>query len=35
VPCLGLLILLMVNQNATMILQENGHEVGQLGAKAS
>ena len=30
----GLLILLMVNQKATTILQENGYEVGLLGAKS-
>jgi predicted RNA-binding Zn-ribbon protein involved in translation (DUF1610 family) len=35
VPCLGLLILLMVNQRATAILQENGYRVGLLGAKAT
>jgi predicted RNA-binding Zn-ribbon protein involved in translation (DUF1610 family) len=35
VPCLGLLILLMVNQKATALLQENGYEVGLLGAKAT
>jgi predicted RNA-binding Zn-ribbon protein involved in translation (DUF1610 family) len=33
VPCLGLLVLLMVNQRATALLQENGYEVGLLGAK--
>jgi uncharacterized membrane protein (GlpM family) len=35
VPCLGLIILLMVNQKATTLLQENGYEVGLLGAKAT
>lgn len=33
VPCLGLLILVMVNQKATAMLQENGYEVGLLGAR--
>jgi predicted RNA-binding Zn-ribbon protein involved in translation (DUF1610 family) len=35
VPCLGLLILVMVNQRATTLLRENGYEVGLLGAKIS
>jgi predicted RNA-binding Zn-ribbon protein involved in translation (DUF1610 family) len=35
VPCLGLLVLLMVNQKATGLLRENGYEVGLLGAKPS
>ncbi|MHB1560138.1 MAG: hypothetical protein ACYC61_22025 [Isosphaeraceae bacterium] len=35
VPCLGLIILLMINQRATAMLQENGYEVGLLGAKMS
>ena len=32
VPCLGLLILLVVNSKATNILRENGVKVGLLGA---
>jgi len=35
VPCLGLILLLLVNQKATRILRENGHEVGLLGADLS
>jgi hypothetical protein len=35
VPCLGLLLLLLVNQKATRILKDNGHEVGLLGADLS
>jgi hypothetical protein len=34
-PCLGLLVLLLVNQKATQILRDNGHEVGFLGADLS
>lgn len=33
IPCLGFLILLMVNQRATKTLQDNGIKVGLLGAK--
>jgi hypothetical protein len=32
VPILGLLILLLVNQKATTVLQSNGKKVGLLGA---
>jgi hypothetical protein len=32
IPCIGLLVLLMVNQKATSILQANGLRVGLLGA---
>ncbi len=35
IPCLGLIVLLMVNQKATAMLQENGYEVGLFGAKSS
>ncbi|MFO0825520.1 MAG: hypothetical protein U0792_20770 [Gemmataceae bacterium] len=35
VPCLGLLILLVVNQKATSVLQEHGYQVGLLGASLS
>jgi len=35
IPCLGLLILLMINGKATKILAENGHHVGLLGADLS
>jgi uncharacterized membrane-anchored protein len=35
VPCLGLLMLLLVNQRATKILKDNGHPVGLLGADLS
>ena len=35
VPCLGLLVLLMVNQKATGILKQNGISVGLLGAKST
>jgi hypothetical protein len=34
-PCLGLLILLMVNQKSTKTLQANGVRVGFLGADLS
>ena len=34
-PCLGLLVLLMINSKATRILQENGHHVGLLGVDLS
>lgn len=32
IPCLGLIVLLMVNNKATNILKANGHKVGLLGA---
>lgn len=32
IPCLGLLVLLMVNGKATSILKQNGIKVGLLGA---
>ena len=32
IPCLGLLILLMINGKATTILKENGLKVGLMGA---
>jgi hypothetical protein len=35
IPCLGLIVLLIVNQKATKILRKNGHEVGFLGADLS
>ena len=35
VPCLGLIILLVVNNKATTVLQQNGHKVGLLGADLS
>ena len=35
IPCLGLLILLMVNQKATKTLQQNGIKVGFLGVDMS
>jgi hypothetical protein len=35
IPCLGLIILLVVNGKATKILQENGISVGLLGADLS
>jgi hypothetical protein len=35
IPCVGLLILLMINGKATKILRENGHNVGLLGADLS
>jgi hypothetical protein len=31
-PCIGLIVLLVVNGKATKILQQNGHKVGLLGA---
>lgn len=34
-PCIGLLVLLIVNGKATNILKQNGHKVGLLGAKLS
>lgn len=33
IPCLGLILLLIVNSKATSILQKNGYKVGFLGAK--
>ncbi len=35
VPCLGLLLLLMVNGKATRVLRQNGYQVGFLGARLS
>jgi hypothetical protein len=35
IPCLGLLVLLMINAKATNILRENGIPVGLLGADMS
>lgn len=35
VPCLGLIILLIINSKATKILTQNGIKVGLLGANAS
>jgi hypothetical protein len=35
IPCVGLLILLMVNQKATKTLQQNGIKVGLMGANMS
>jgi hypothetical protein len=35
VPCLGLLILLIINGKATKILKDNGHHVGFFGADLS
>jgi uncharacterized membrane protein len=35
VPCLGLIVLLIVNGKATNILRQNGHKVGLLGASLS
>ncbi|MFM9960318.1 MAG: hypothetical protein ACKV2Q_03735 [Planctomycetaceae bacterium] len=35
VPCLGLIVLLIVNGNATGVLQKHGIKVGLLGAKLS
>jgi hypothetical protein len=32
IPCLGLIVLLIVNQKATHILQQNGIKVGLMGA---
>jgi hypothetical protein len=34
-PCIGLIVLLIVNGKATKILQQNGHRVGLLGASLS
>ena len=35
IPCIGLLVLLMVNGKATSILKQNGIRVGLLGANLS
>jgi hypothetical protein len=35
IPCVGLIVLLMVNQKATTILQSNGIKVGLVGADMS
>jgi uncharacterized membrane protein len=35
VPCLGLVVLVVVNVKATGILKQNGHKVGLLGADLS
>ena len=35
VPCVGLLVLLMINSSATRILRDSGHDVGFLGADMS
>ncbi len=35
IPCLGLLILLMVNGKATNVMRANGYSVGLLGADLS
>lgn len=35
IPCIGLFILLVVNNKATTVLQQNGYQVGLLGAKLS
>jgi hypothetical protein len=32
VPCLGLLVLLIINGKATNVMRQNGHRVGLLGA---
>jgi hypothetical protein len=34
-PCLGLIVLLLVNGKATKVLQQNGFRVGLLGANLS
>jgi hypothetical protein len=34
-PCIGLLVLLIINGKATTILRNNGHRVGLLGASLS
>ena len=34
-PCIGLIVLLVVNGKATRILQSNGYRVGLLGADLS
>lgn len=35
IPCLGLIVLLVVNGRATNILQRNGYHVGLMGANLS
>ena len=35
IPCIGLIVLLVVNNKATTVLQQNGYKVGLLGAKLS
>ena len=35
VPCVGLIVLLIVNGKATSVLRQNGHRVGLLGADLS
>ncbi len=35
IPCIGLIVLLMVNGKATRVLQDHGIKVGLLGAKSS
>jgi hypothetical protein len=35
IPCIGLIILLVINTKATKILQQNGHRVGFFGADLS
>jgi hypothetical protein len=35
IPCIGLLVLFVVNQRAIKILRDNGHEVGFFGADLS
>jgi hypothetical protein len=35
IPCIGLIILLLINQKATKMLQDNGVHVGLLGARMS
>ena len=35
IPCVGLIVLVIVNGKATGILQKNGHKVGLMGAKLS
>ena len=33
IPCIGLIVLLVINNKATTILKQNGFQVGLLGAK--
>lgn len=35
IPCIGLIVLLVVNNKATTVLQQNGYKVGLLGANLS
>ena len=35
VPCLGLLVLLLINERATSLLKRNGFRVGLMGARLS